>query len=168
TGLDPDQTYHYRFVALSSGSDNEPVVGVGGTPAEEGDAATFHTFPPPLPLKTDCPNQQFRIGSSAPLPECRAFEMVSPVDKNGGDIATQKSIKGFPASLDVSATDGETVTYSSSTAFAGASSSPFVSQYIADRTSSGWNSRAVVTPREDPFLPIGNNAELDLQDKTFS
>ena len=31
-------------------------------------------------------NQAFRAGASAALPDCRAYEMVSPVDKEGGDI----------------------------------------------------------------------------------
>jgi hypothetical protein len=162
----PNTTYHYRFVAQSNGGG--PVFGVGGTENTEGASSTFHTFPPPLPRRTDCPNQMFRTGASAPLPDCRAFEMVSPIDKNGGDIDTQKSIRGYAAALDLAGANGESVTFSSSTAFADASSSPFVSQYKAVRHSDGWSTESISAPRDKPIFPIGSIVELDLQYKLFS
>lgn len=168
-GLEPDTVYHYRFVADSSGGG--PVIGVGGTESEEGASASFRTFPGPLPLQSDCPNQEFRIDASAFLPECRALEMVSPVDKNGGDIATQDSIKDYPAELDLSAADGESVTYSSSSTFAGAVSAPYSSQYIARRDPKiGWQTEAISPPREVLLRPAGKAPlfELDLQFKLFS
>ena len=74
SGLEPATTYHYRFVAASGGGG--PVFGTDHV---------FHT--PPLPLNdTECPNQALRGGSSASLPDCRAYEMVSPLEKEGGDI----------------------------------------------------------------------------------
>ena len=33
-----------------------------------------------------CPNAEFRAGYSARLPDCRAWEMVSPVDKANNDV----------------------------------------------------------------------------------
>ena len=33
-----------------------------------------------------CPNEAVRVGPSALLPACQAYEMVSPLDKSGGSI----------------------------------------------------------------------------------
>lgn len=167
-GLAPDTIYHYRFVTESSGGG--PVVGIGGTEAEEGDSSTFRTFPTPL-SQPPCPNEVFRTGASAFLPDCRAYEMVSPVDKNGGDILTQQSIKEYPAELNLSSSEGGEVTFSSETAFANSVSAPYSNQYIAKRDpKAGWQTEAISPPREKLFRPAGTAQlyELDLQYKRFS
>jgi DNA-binding beta-propeller fold protein YncE len=166
-GLQPDTSYHYRFVANSTGGG--PVAGIGGTGSEVGESSTFRTFPEALPAKTNCVNQEVRLGGSVGLPDCRGYEMVSPIDKNGGDIETAKSIKAFPAALDVSSADGNMMTYSSSTAFADAISAPYASQYRAVRNPlTGWQTHALSPPRQGHFLAHGALAELDLQFKLFS
>jgi len=157
--LEPDTTYHYRFVAQSSGGG--PVSGAGG--------ASFHTFPEPLAPRSGCLNQARRSGPGAFLPDCRAYEMVSPIDKEGGDIATLTSIKQYPTALYLSAANGETATYSSSKAFAGALSARWASQYLARRNPQiGWVSEAISPPRQQPIWLPGTVGELDLQFKLFS
>lgn len=87
--LTPGTPYRYRFAAQSSGGG--PVFGKGGTEALQGKAASFTTTIAP-PESEACPNKAFRAGAGAFLPDCRAYEMVSPVDKNGVDIRPAKTM----------------------------------------------------------------------------
>ena len=54
----------------------------------------------------DCPNQAFRTGPAARLPECRGYEMVTPVEKGGFDIVPYEDSLGNHAAADQSALDG--------------------------------------------------------------
>lgn len=159
-GLQPDTTYYYRFVAKSGGGG--PTFGVG----EEEKGGSFTTYPSPGAAKTDCPNQTFRTGPSARLPDCRAYEMVSPVDKDGGDIITQPDGLNEPSALDQAAVSGERMTYSSYRAFGDAVGSPFTSQYLATRGSDGWSSTALSPPTEGERL-LGPDDLLNGSYKAF-
>jgi hypothetical protein len=162
-GLEPGTTYHYRFVAQSGGGG--PVRGIGGVVGVDGEESTFITYPTPAPLKTDCPNQQFRVGFSAPLANCRAYEMVSPVDKNGGDIKSVLNLPGYNTALSQSSIDGERFTYSSYRAFADSKAAPYTSQYLADRDpESGWSSEALSPLQRSAF----DNTTLNNSYKAFS
>jgi virginiamycin B lyase len=73
-GLTPGALYHFRFVAS-----NELGTTVGPDEIFATHAAE-NGFEP-------CPSDQsFRTGPSASLPDCRAYEQATPVDKNGNDI----------------------------------------------------------------------------------
>ncbi len=156
TGLEPGTTYHYRFVAESSGGG--PVIG---------GERTLHTFPLASESQTDCPNQAFRVGSSAPLPDCRAFEMVSPVEKEGGDIIVLNQLDNLFAHHNQSSVDGGRFTYSSYRAFGETTTAPYTSQYMASRGEEGWASEPISPPREGLSLPTGHLG-LDVQYKLFS
>jgi NHL repeat-containing protein len=144
--LQPDTGYRYRFSAQSGGGG--PIFGVGGEVGKDGADAGFHTFPTPTALSTPCPNALFRSGPSAQLPDCRAYEMVSPVDKDGADILTLVSNKlERPARIQQSSVAGDGFTYSAYRAFADAQSTPHSSQYIARRGAGGWSTQAISPPR---------------------
>lgn len=88
-----------------------------------------------------CTNDAFRVGASANLPDCRAYEMVSPPDKNGYDITPGN---------DAVTVDGGTITYQSYGAFAGNPAGPKLDQYLSTRTSSGWTTMGINIPT-NPF-----------------
>lgn len=70
-------------------------------------------------------------GGSLLLPDDRAWEMVSPVEKNGGNVDMPNQGPYLP--LLIAAEDGDEVTYGSPQAFPGAISSPTGNQYLAVR-----------------------------------
>ncbi len=166
-GLQPETTYRYRFVAESGGGG--PVRGAGATEAADGAVGTFTTPPLGSQPKTDCPNQTLRYGASAFLPNCRAFELVSPVDKNGAGIETAL-LGGNPlahALLDQSDGDGEALAYSSKQAFGDAIGSPYSSQYLAHRDPGhGWSTHGINAPREG--FPGLDRLTLDTEYRAFS
>jgi hypothetical protein len=101
-----------------------------------------------------CPNEAFRIGPSAQLPGCRAYEMVSPIEKNGGNISPVISLHAAPA--------GGAVSFTSSTPFAGAAGSPTLNTYIG-RRGANWATEAVDPPQfNHGSLMIGASAASSL------
>ncbi len=138
-GLEPDTRYHYRFVATSDGGG--PSIGA---------ESTFQTVSPPT-VGSSCPNQAFRTSFSAVLPDCRAYEMVSPVDKNGGDVGSGFLVESYGTLSEVSS-DGDRATFSSLRSFAGPNSAPLVNQFFARREASGWSTESISPPRETPSL----------------
>jgi DNA-binding beta-propeller fold protein YncE len=166
SGLEPGTTYHYRFATKSSGSDGETVFGVGGKPGEDGEEGTFTTFPAPT-QPAPCPaNEAFRTGASGKLPDCRAYELVSPLDKEDGDAGLLASTATF-FEVNQSATSGDRFTYSSMSAFSGAESAPYVSQYLASREAgAGWSNQAISPPRS--MRPLVANRSLHNDFKGFS
>jgi hypothetical protein len=138
-GLEPDATYHYRFVATSDGGG--PSIGA---------ESTFETPTRPT-VGTNCPNQAFRTSFSAVLPDCRAYEMVSPVDKKGGDVGSGLLISSY-GMLSEASSDGDRMTFSSLASFADPKSAPLVNQYLSRREASGWSTESISPPREPPSI----------------
>jgi hypothetical protein len=161
-GLQPGTTYHYRLVVVNRCKPAEP----GVECSFSGPERTFTTFSPSSTPSTVCPNPAFRSGPASFLPDCRGYEMVSPVDKNGADVEVVFNVSGFPAALDQSAGDGQSFTYSAYRAFADAQGSPYSSQYLATREPDGWDSDSISPPREG--ASFYNSAGLDYQFKAFS
>lgn len=165
--LQPHTLYHFRFCAQSSGSDGEVSCGVGGKVGVDGLEGTFVTASQSVDQQSGCPNDSFRSGLGSRLPDCRAYELVSPVDKNGSDIATLIQINSILAALDQSSAEGGRLTYTTSQGFGDAKGVPYVSQYLANRGANGWQSEGISPPQGVPVL--GTNADaLELQFRAFT
>lgn len=161
--LKPGTAYRYRLLvenSLDFSGDSEEHV--------------FKTFP--LAATSTCPNDALRFGASASLPDCRAYEMVTPVDKEGGDFsdAVIQSAAEVPEA-------GFGFAYSSSRSFGDAISAPFISQYVADRVpdedgefdgDEGWRSKGISPPREgaafNGAIALGTLYKAFSEDLTFS
>jgi hypothetical protein len=105
-----------------------------------------------------CVNEAIRIEQHATaLPQCRAWEMVSPQDKNGTDV----SANGLST---IAARDGDAVVFDSRAAFADTIGSGVSghTQYLARRAAGGWASHAI-TPTPQPEALQSLYADTKLQ-----
>lgn len=116
-GLATGSSYRYRVVATNG----------SGT-----------TTGPTRRLRTDATTTAFA------LPDSRAWELVSPLDKNGGDVALPEALYG--GGVLQAAAQGRAVTWGSATSFGSAESSSVSSQYLSRRGSSGWSTQNVTPP----------------------
>ncbi len=96
SGLEPDTVYHFRLVATNEectttgeGLDKGPY-----KPCGEGPDSNFSTYPTP-PSPPPCSNAILRTGRSARLPDCRAYELVTPPDTNGRIPTMEMLGEGF-------------------------------------------------------------------------
>jgi hypothetical protein len=128
SGLSLATTYRYRAVVTSSAAP-------GGVPGPE------HTF-----------TTQQGAGAGL-LADGRGWEMVSPVDKNGGAI--QGPGQNFGGDVLQAAAQGGAVTYSSASSFGqGAQGAPAASQYLGGRESGGWSVGNLTAPQRSEAEPL--------------
>jgi hypothetical protein len=133
-GLTAATVYRYRVVATN-----------GNGAAVVGPERSFTTPPQSTAEPLSCLNEALRTGFSAALPDCRAYEMVSPADKNGGRI---QGINGLSeGGIVQSGADGEKVTYVSGAAFGDPIGAPNGSQYLGARAPDGkWSLQNITIP----------------------
>ena len=136
TGLAPGGEYHYRVIATSHCSEEEPAKVCEGA----GEDQTFRTF-----------------GIEAPgLPDGRAWELVSPVQKNGGEVMPAEPSQascgaeckpGLAANRFATqvAPDGEGIAYQGSPFSFNEGASEF-DEYISKRSASGWQTTSLSPP----------------------
>lgn len=136
-GLAPQTAYRFRVVATSA----------DGTATGSGVSFTTRA---PSPSFGPCPNDAFRTGFGAALPDCRAYERATPADKGGLDTT------GF-ADLLIAASDGSGVTASS----AGGSGTPAsgggrqdVTTMLSSRVGDSWGTQRLLPPES-----LGEKAE---------
>jgi hypothetical protein len=129
-GLTPGTTYHYRLVASNP-------LGTGETPPR-----TFTTFA--AEPAQECSNAALRSGLSGALPDCRAYELVTPAVKDYG-------YGGFPNELfvpaAVGAPDGDSIAYDVGGPLPGAGAGPLIGYDLATRGPAGWQSRSISAPQ---------------------
>ena len=134
SGLQGSTEYHYRVV----------VVGEHGE--ARGPDQTFTTFPAQVAQTDNCPNAAIRAEqSSGFLPDCRAYEKVTPAEKGGGDIVAD-------GETTIAATGGGAVAFNTRTPFGDEVGTGNSGQtvYVARREGgAGWLSHAV-TPASQP------------------
>lgn len=95
-----------------------------------------------------CTNEAFRTGPSANLPNCRAYEQVTPTEKNG-----QQIIKvGYPSRATA---DGSAIEYPSFGRYANSPSGAFPNAYVARRGGEGWGITNVSPPSTPTPTPPG-------------
>jgi hypothetical protein len=132
SGLATATTYHYRLVATNS----------AGTTA--GPDRTFRTESPQV--ADSCPNKAVREQQSAEmLPDCRAYEQVSPADKNNYPVYFFGT-KLAPQGLTAAATNGTAVAFNSYGSFADSEHAIGPQTYRARRAPDGWVTRATTLP----------------------
>jgi hypothetical protein len=138
SGLAPATTYHYRVVATNTLLDQQTL----------GADRTFTTRAAPS-APAACPNQSSRVGLSAGLPDCRAYELVTP-GLNGAGPPTGLaglSVNGVRA-------DGGAIAFISSDAPVDAEGSTAVTNTVlAQRGAGGWTTKSLSAP-----TPIGSGA----------
>ncbi len=119
SGLAPGTTYHYRVVVTNE---------VG--PPVYGPDQTFTTE---TAEQASCPNEQLRGGFSAKLPDCRAYELVTPANKDSVSFDAGAEASG----VDLVADDGNATPLITTESFPGASNGGLY--YVATRGTAGWN-----------------------------
>ena len=125
TDLNPGATYHYRLL-VSNATETVPSPDATFTVAEE-----------PTD-QADCPNPG-ALGATR-LNECRAWEMVSPPDKIGGDIMQASARTQIAA-------DGSAAVFSSLIPFGDASGAGLATSFLSTRSPSGWKTHAILPPQ---------------------
>ena len=161
TGLAPETSYEYRVVANNEEAD--PVN--GGEDQAEG---SFTTYPVLIIDTESCANALLRTGLSALLPDCRAYELVTPADTNArspvgvgrqGGVFTTRQVSPAGDKIPFRVEGG-------SLPGLGGTGSLLGDPYLATRTAEGW-STTYTGPGADEAADIGAGASSPDQEHSF-
>ncbi len=137
-GLQPGVKYHFRLVAINA------------TETVHSEDSTFAAYQLPEGQSGNCPNEERRAEQGIMgLPECRAYEMVSPLDKNGSNVvATGRMIE--------SSLIGDRVVYPTSAGFGettGSGNAGLVQNLAVRKEDGGWESHGITPTPNWEGLP---------------
>lgn len=124
-GLMPEAEYFFRIVAANS---------IGSSEAK----GSFVTQVEPG--ADPCPNASVRTGLSAKLPDCRAYELVTPPDMGGHipvDLRAGPNL--FPAPM--SSPSGDNLMFYTEGSLAGTDGNGVKDGYLSTRGASGWTTQ---------------------------
>jgi hypothetical protein len=125
-GLEPGTTYHWRIVATNP------------TGTIDGPDRVFATFPEPV-QGAGCSNEPLRYGLGAQLPDCRAYEQATPLNKLGGNASGGAYLlKASPA--------GNAITYFLTGGGEGGEGGQQFPTFVATRGSGNWSSSGLYPP----------------------
>lgn len=157
-GLAAGSSYHYRLIATSNCNPAEP----NEECVIKGPDAVFATFP--ARPQEACPNDGLRVGPSARLPDCRAYELVTPPDTNGrvptATLFGEGAVTSPPVPL-ASATGESLLFATEGGALPGIGGGGFHDAYVANRGPGGWEAKFTGLDAEqaqEPF-PTGTSAD---------
>jgi len=148
-GLLPGTVYRFRVVAVNAEGRDEL----------EG---RLHTYPASS-LPPGCPNDSVRTGSSSRLPDCRAYELVTPPDTNArAPVGIGDSGVYFP-SLEAAADGGKVTFLISGGSLPGSEGSGAFNgeNYLAVRTPSGWSTRIAAPSGSEEVTPLPGGISPD-------
>lgn len=157
TGLSPATAYYFR-VRAENCEEGEPE---GPECADEGEVVAFATYPAPSP-SPPCANAAFRVGFAAELPDCRAYELVTPPDTNGR-VPTARPIQGDPPTeTELSTPDGSSLLFlTTGGALPIGNGNGIVDGYEAVRGAAGWSTRAASPAGYQSQSPFTGGASPD-------
>jgi hypothetical protein len=127
-GLQAGETYHFRVVASNTTS-GDPVV-------ESAEQTVTAPVRAPAEAGSVCPNEDLRSGPSAKLLDCRAYEQVTPVEKQGAQDVYRYG--GGITEGNLVGEDGDHFLLHAPGVKWGASADPVEGNYFFSRTEDGW------------------------------
>jgi len=155
-GLQSSTSYYYRVVV---GSELETSPGSGTSETKEFYGPNEILTTPALPSSAPetCSNASLRAEQpfGLTLPDCRAYELVSPLEKNDN---------GIQAYGGRAAVSGDALTYLSEGAFSEPRANLLENRYLARRGTDGWSTQDI----SPPVIPYGTITTAPFEELFFT
>jgi DNA-binding beta-propeller fold protein YncE len=150
SGLSEGTAYRFLLVVVSEATE------ASGPVSDEGAFTTLKEAP-----LEECPNAALRTGAAASLPDCRAYELVSPAHDGGyivGWIASGSP--GFPIAL--AASGGESVIFETfGGPLPGIGGNGVQNGYRAQRGAEGWSTASYGPTYDQTDFPGAGSVSVD-------